>query len=238
MEASVERILTGDPALANRYLADQMSDEERTAFEERMVTDPALLRELELTARFKAGLAHLQQSGELATVLQRRRSGLPWMGAVAASLLVVAFIGVLRWDRGEPVWLAAAPSMFAGDGGQTLPTGRSYRVMRVRAVEQGILISLPRERQAIALQVLPDSDGAMGRYDARLRRIDAGTATPADGVLRGLQADADGFVTVFVDSGRAVPGSYQLELSTVGPDGAVAPAGSFLIQFNTASTEP
>lgn len=239
MTASIAPLPTGDPTLAARYLADQLSEEERREFEERMVSDPALVRELEATARFKIGLQSLRDSGELDAVLQKpARRSMPWLGAVAASLVLVGLIGVFVWNRDEPVWMAAAPSMLQVEGGVPLASGRAYRLARLRAVEQDIVIELPREREAIALHVLPDSGDATTRYDARLRLIDAGAAAPVESALQDLQAGSDGFVSIYLDSARLVPGEYELELSTATADGASTSAGSFVIRFSPAPATP
>ena len=48
-----------DPTMASRYLADQLSDSEREAFEASLLRNPDVARELEATARMKVGLGRL-----------------------------------------------------------------------------------------------------------------------------------------------------------------------------------
>ena len=62
-----------DQHIVARYLADQLSDSEREAFEAFCAKNPEMFRELEATARFKGGLARLAESGELANMVADSR---------------------------------------------------------------------------------------------------------------------------------------------------------------------
>jgi hypothetical protein len=48
-----------------RYLADQLTEPERDAFESYMDQDPDVIRDMEATARFKVALAILRERGLL-----------------------------------------------------------------------------------------------------------------------------------------------------------------------------
>ena len=61
----MDRKYIDDHHVVARYLADHLTDDERQAFEAYYLEHPEAVKEMEAVARFKAGLHHLQQSGEL-----------------------------------------------------------------------------------------------------------------------------------------------------------------------------
>ncbi len=66
----MDRQYIDDHHIVARYLADQLAEAEREAFEVYYLEHPEMLREIEATARFKAGLAQLQASGDLAALMK------------------------------------------------------------------------------------------------------------------------------------------------------------------------
>jgi anti-sigma-K factor RskA len=237
MQASVIRLSTGDPSLAGRYLADQLSEEERRAFEERMASDPAVMRELEATARFKAGLERLRETGELQLVLASppRRAFAPYIGAIAASLIAALLVslGVLRWNADEDVVrMAATMSALVDVAGNELPAGRVYTLLRTRAAVQDFVVELPASRQAIEFVVLPDTGGTQSRYRVELSDGNGARAT----VLDGLQARADGFLSFFVDSAGLAPGAYRIRIDIEQPTGPAVAAGDFRVDVRAGAT--
>jgi hypothetical protein len=237
MEASIEKLNTGDPTLANRYLADQMSPEEREAFEERMVTDPAVLREVELTARFKEGLSVLRESGELAKVLEPPRSHLPGLAAAAAVAVLAIALGIWRMGTGgaEP-WGAASLQALVAQRQTELPLGQRYTVLRVRSAEQvDTVIELPATRQAIELRVLPDSGDANSRYRVTLSPLDDSRGRSL--VLKELRPDGEGYLGVFLDSAALEAGQYRLVADQESTDD-VEGRSSFLIEITPRGASP
>lgn len=81
--------------LADRYLRGELSEEEAERFEERFLSDPALLDELELTERLRQGLRDVAAIGtahEPAREPERARSLLrtPQYAVAATALLLVS----------------------------------------------------------------------------------------------------------------------------------------------------
>lgn len=239
MEATAEKISTGDPTLANRYLADQLTEDERLAFEERMVADPAVLREVELTARFKAGLASLRDSGELAKLLEPQRSSMPYLAAAAAVAVLTIGVGMWQGMKGDAPWGAASLQALIEQSQATLPLGERYTLLRLRSAERvDVVIELPATRQAIELRVLPDTGDAASRYRVTLSPLAAaGSGGGRTITLQDLRPDDGGYVTLFVDSAGLAPGQYRLAAEEE-PAGNVANATTFLIDVRTRSTGP
>lgn len=239
MSASITPLRTDDPSLANRYLADQLPEAERLAFEQRMAADPAVLREVEATARFKAGLARLRESGELAEVLEPQRSRLPYLASAAAVALLAIGISLVRHEAGGPeIWVGTSPTLASRDG-SLLPAGGQYTLLRLRSEgEVDLAIELPATRQLIELRVLPDSGDAASRYRARLARLGEAGAERDAVAIGGVATDGNGYLTLFVDSDGLRPGRYQLLVEEEPAAGGPVRAETFLIAVQAAGTDP
>lgn len=216
---SVTSIVTDDPTVASRYLADQLSEAERLAFEERLLDDPQTLRELEATARLKAGLHKLRRTGRLGTLVREQRSRMPWLlGMAAAICMLVIGIGLFRSASVATPTLAANLAALIDDSGHQLGLGQTYAVFHKRGGAHDAVIRLPSSRRAIELRVLPDLARHAGPYRAVLHRAANADRTALSASIAGLEHAGDGHVTLFVDSGRMTPGNYELSLYGAGGD--------------------
>jgi len=220
---SVTRLVTDDPTLASRYLANRLAEDERTAFEERLVTDPQALRELEATARFKLGLAKLRRNGRLADLVQERPSAGRWPYSVAAAVAALAIaIGVVRWTGDAKPMLAGELSTLVDGSGNPLHLANTYAVFHARGSVRNTIIELPASPQAIQLRVLPDVAAQQATtYRASLRRLADGGRIEPVATLEGLRAAGDGFIAIYIDSQRMTPGDYQLSVAN-NADGTAA----------------
>ena len=205
--------LNSDPTTASRYLADQLTDTEREAFEAALERDPDVLRELEATARFKMGLHQLRAKGELDELL-RSQPAWPWI-AMAATLGGIV-IGVALWrlapgPSAGPL-LAATASAFSNDAGHPLPLSGAFVVYRTRG-SSSTNIELPSNRAAIELRVFPELTPQPPSYSARLSPLASNGSAPPTEALRGIVPDQEGFVHLYVDSSSLTVGRYQLVLN-------------------------
>ena len=143
----VENKLKDDPTLASRYLADQLSEAERDAFETSLLRDPEVAQELEATARLKVGLGRLRESGELDKIVRARPFfERPAFLAAAASIGVLA-IGLVfvRWQGATaPSVLASSASEFIDVSGKALAVGSTPPMLRLRSEKYDAEIELPR----------------------------------------------------------------------------------------------
>jgi hypothetical protein len=221
-----------DPTLVNRYLADQLSDDEREAFEAELVRRPERLQELEATARVKVGLTQLRRRGELDPLLGQRRpvSGFTWLALAAA--LAMFGLGVLLFKvgvapSGPPVIAASASVLLDRGGSVVLPVSSVHALFRSRAAGADAIIERSTAPRAVELRVMP-TQAQPPRYRVSLSRLrDDGSAEPISSVAN-LQPQADGFVSVFADASRLDPGRYRLDIS---PEAAAGSEGdSFLIR--------
>lgn len=225
-----------DPTLANRYLADQLTEEERSAYEARMLAEPAVLREVEATARFKVGLALAGEQGRLAPLLvagQRRPPYLAW-----AAMLAVLAIGIGIWrgaDTPAAPWIAPSLGQLA-NGGTPLPASAQFTLLRVRSDGQiDAQIPLPARREALWLRVLPDSGTAGSRHSVALTRVEEAADGQPSSTISDLIANDAGYVEFFIDSATLRPGLYQLTVETAT---TAQEAETFRIQFSAEDSQP
>jgi hypothetical protein len=235
---SVTNLYGEDPTLVNRYLAGQLTEAERAAFEAELARNPATLEEMEATARLKVGLEKLRESGELREELRQsplwRHPPILALAATFAALVVGFSLFRGNISRHTPPLLAATAASFVDQGGSVLSVASTHAVFRKRVEAYDAVIELPGSQQAVELRVLPETPAESGRYRVSLSRIhDDTTAEPIALVADLVPAD-DGFVTVYADASRLVPGRYRLSVSGDAPKDAAATADAFLIRVVTA----
>ena len=222
-----------DPTAASRYLAEQLTDSERSAYEAALTEDPDVLRELEATARLKVGLQRLRDTGELRGLLRESRFvRLPLLVALAAGLAAVV-IGIGVWhsnpDTARPHLLAATLGALTKQVGEAVPLAGTEAVFRKRAATYDVLLSLPPGHAAVELRVLPETAAPSAHYRITLSRIGDVEAHHPVAALAGLKTASDGFVEVFVDASELSPGTYRLLISGDAGDEAGA-TDAFLIK--------
>jgi hypothetical protein len=197
-----------------KYLRQQLSEHERTEFEEYWVQNPAIIHELEATAQLQVGLGKLHESGRLAgTASARAPRRLGWPVALAASLIVAA-IGAVSWVRlrdAEAPTLAASPDQLRADS--TALPALPVDVLRARGGLYDTVITLPKLPAVIELHILPDAQTPSGQYTATLLSIANDGARSTLGSVSGLPLTEDGSVIVYVDSTRLAPARYELRLA-------------------------
>jgi len=203
----MDRQYIDDNHIVARYLADQLADPERAAFESYYLEHPEMLREIEATARFKAGLAQLQDSGELAALLKRT----PWYArwrylAVAAVAIVVIGVAFLIRAPTPPLMVANLTAL-----GGPVKVGSSHAVLRRRGSPFDAEVTLPEAGEAIELRVLPELTAT--RYRLSLARLAPGEDKEQLALLDELSADEDGMVNIYLDASRIAPGDYEITIS-------------------------
>jgi hypothetical protein len=209
-----------DPTVVGRYLAGQLSDAERAAFEERLERDPAVLHELEATARLKVGLAKLRETGELDALLAPP----PWyqrnLTLATAAMLAIVVLGVLLVRLGpvssQPPLLAASAGSLVDQQGSALAITSTLAVFRKRVDADDAIIESSPTAAAVELRVLPDTKAESGLYEMTLSRIDEDGSLAEVASLADLRPADDGFVTLFIDRSRLEPGRYRLDVLAEG----------------------
>ena len=203
-----------DPTLANRYLTDKLSEQERRAYEALLLSSPDAVFELEATARLKVGLERLRETGELDQLLQhRRRSPLTFLLPLAAALIAVVIGTSLWWLRS--VHTDTTPLLFASHtslmekAGHPLPTTITAAFYIKRAALPVERIEKPPFPSEIVLRVMPTTFRKSHLYRLSLSHL-GHTAFEAVSMIDNLTPAAeDGFIECYADSARLDPGRYE-----------------------------
>jgi len=205
----MDRQYIDDHHVVARYLADQLPEPEREAFEAYYLEHPDMVREIEATARFKVGLAQLRDSGQLAALLKPT----PWYArrlflAVAAAAIVI--IGMVFYVRtATPPLMAADVAALAGPSS----IASSHVVLRRRGSVFDAEVTLPGAGEAIELRVLPEFAATDARYRISLARIIDDQREQISAVDH-LPAGDDGMVTIYLNARRVAPGDYELTIAS------------------------
>lgn len=204
----MDRQYIDDHHIVARYLADQLTEDERAAFEAYFLEHPEILREIEATARFKAGLAQLQASGELAALMKPA----PWYTQwryLAVAAVVILIIGVVFYVP-RPTRPVMAATLAALDGPTTI--GGSYTVLRRRGSPFDAEITLSALGAPIELRVLPEFAAPGASYRIALARVDDDKKERL-AEIDDLSASADGMVAVYLDGRGFAPGDYEVTIA-------------------------
>jgi hypothetical protein len=208
-----------DPMIANRYLADQLSESERTAYEAALEQDPEALKELEATARLKIGLHRLRADGELESLMRGSRVfRSPVLLAMAAAVAAIVIgLGVWRFgvESARPQLLAATLSALHDRNGRTLPLGGTQVMFRKRAEAYDAVIEVPPGQAVTELRVLPEAPVSTAKYGVALTRVHPDGSEERLDMIDGLAPASDGFISVYADSSKLSPGKYRLDLRRV-----------------------
>lgn len=231
----MDRQYIDDNHIIARYLADRLSDEEREAFEAYYLEHPEIVKEMETTARFKAGLGELQRSGELDALVRGRPRVLNLRYLAAAAAVAAVAVGVAFYvNRSTSVGplLAATPALLQANGGLQLRVTSTYQIMRTRSTAADAIVPLPSTAQAIELEILPETAGPPASYRVSLARVDGNQEQQLAQIER-LSANESGFVEVYLDSRGLRPGRYVVKLTSATSAGA--PTSVFSLRVEAAA---
>ena len=235
-----------DHHIVARYLADQLSEAERSAFETCLLEQPEIVRDLEATAQLKVGLMRLRDSGDLARLMQPQ----PWHRAGVGTLLralrsksamsavatvVIALVGTVLWLNARSPsgpWMAPTPAALGNPSrsspGEPLQIAATYTILRTRGTTVDAEIERPAISagpQAIALRILPELTARPAIYRLALYSMTAADAARDVATITGLTPDPDEFVPVYIDASKLVAGRYRLVMQgAAGTSGADEPA--------------
>jgi hypothetical protein len=229
-----------DQQLAERYLADQLTADERDELEQYYSDHPQMLKDLQAVAGIKLGLALLRDSGELQqlTALPRRtRWHLP-LALTAALLVAVIGAGLLRSQtqtRSTAV-MAAAISTLTNRSGTPLDILITYDLQRTRS-DADLVITKPVVAGAIKLRLRDSLDPPPATYRIELLSIQVDDTRVTRATLDELTADDHGLLNVYLDPAALDLGSYELRLFK-GAGTAHAAVGDFLLDIVAEGGDP
>jgi hypothetical protein len=224
--------------VVERYLADQLSDAERSEFEDYYAEHPDVLRDLDAVAGIKLGVAMLRDSGELAALTAMPPPAPRWRAGLAlAATLLIAILAGTYWfsnDAGPPVILADNLDAL----GLSASVAASYQVQRTRS-DVDAVISLPPGPQAVRLRVRPEFETPPTSYRIELSAIAATGEVRTQVAATGkLGLDADGFVTIYVNSVYLRPGNYELRVINEAVPAGDPGTNDFLIEVAAGENAP
>jgi hypothetical protein len=232
----MDRKYIDDHHIVARYLADQLSDAERTAFEDHYVRHPEMLRELDAAAALKIGLARLDAVGEFPRLLKPAPPSRMQKYLAAAAAIAIVAIGLLTFlvhgPSREPV-LSASSHSVVDSLGAPLRIASTHSIERVRGVMYDATIDLPPLPAAIELRVRPEYAAEPPRYHVSLLLVGDNDAAREVAQLGGFEPNADGVVPVFLNSQMLKRGRYQLVLSGDKNTTAANDSSTFLIQLTS-----
>lgn len=212
---SMDRNYIDQHHIVARYLADELADAEREAFEAYFLEHPEVVQEMEAAARFKVGLAQLRDAGALPSLVEGKRwFARPriWAAAAAAAVLVAAVLLTTTQPPAGPL-LAHSASTFVDRFGAPLTVADTYSIERMRGGSEEIEVTLPRDARSIELQVTPETHPPASRYRISLSAVSEDGVRTEVATLPGLVANQEGVVPVFLNAPAVQPGRYALVLS-------------------------
>jgi hypothetical protein len=223
-------------ATARQYIEGRLSEDEEAQFETRMIRDPRIAQEVEITRRMRDGLRHLHRTGALDLVtpppLSMRprvqlavaadnvmnwvkrpqltsRSRIQLAAAAAAVTVLAATAFYYLRPAPPPTLLAASVDKFPQFGAASEPM--SYVLAQRRTEDNGVVIPKPDSHGVIQLNLLPARTGAAGPYRVELRRAEAAAVSEP---LARIQAGSANqvLVPVFLNASGLETGRYVLSV--------------------------
>jgi hypothetical protein len=196
--------------LVQNYIVGRLSDTERRAFENQLLSDVSLVRDLEQSLRLREGLEILRERKELVGLERHRRRTL-FTGVVRAAAAAVAVIALcvgLYYVRQSPAVVAASVAALPLSANKPLVVVESYSFATVREATQTPVLDLP-SGGALELRALTSATGGGRTFRATLEEI-RGEEPFRLGAAEHLAPDADGFVAIYADTSHLQPGDYSL----------------------------
>lgn len=214
-----------------RYLADRVTDEERSEFETYYLEHPEVVLEMEAAARFKVGLMRLREDGDLAGLLRPKPFYQQWQLIAAAAVVVMIVLGAIyEFTRpaSSPPLIAASIDALGVASHRTPLVANTYAILRTRSSSVDAEILLPEAGQAVELRVLPEFTAKSARYRVRLARMSADDSLEPFAELGGLVPASDRFMSIYLSGAQLKPGLYRL---TIGGDSdADATESAFVVR--------
>jgi len=213
-----------DPVLVQNYLAGRLSDPDRRAFEEQLLKDAGLVRQLEESLCLREGLEILSEQKLLADPRAPRRAfPLRFALASAATLAAIAiYLGFQSVNRSPPL-VAASVAALRGRSGAPLTVVEHYSFVALREANSTPDLALPGTG-ALELRAFAPAGVAGRRFRVTLEEI-RNQKSSQIGLAEHLAPDADGFVVIYADASSLQPGAFAL---LVAPD---AEAGTAVERF-------
>ncbi len=203
--------------LMQDFIGGRLSDDECRAFEDRLVRDPALARELEQSLRLREGLQRLRTRGYIRRAAASSSSFRTWLPAALAAAAIgglALFLWPLRVAGPAPLLLASPDAPSTENLAHRSAAHFTFLSVRGGPVPD---LELP-SAGLIEIRAAPSLHRTAGRYRVTLVRANQGSSATLASV-GGLALSSDGYVHCFAEASRLTAGRYGLRIE---PDGDTA----------------
>jgi len=199
-----------DVATIQAFIVGRLPDDERRAFEDRLVRDPELVRELEQSLRMREGFQQLRMRRYFQKAVSRSGSFRIWIPALvaAAGAGLAVFLWLSRVAGPSPI-LTASPESRAAANVRSLVAAH-FTFLSVRS-GSALDLDLP-PAGLIEIRAAPSTRQAAQRYRVTLVLEAEGGSPERVAALSGLALSPDGYVRCYADASRLVQGSYVLRI--------------------------
>jgi len=215
------------------FIGGRLSEEECRDFENRLVRDPRLARELEQSLRMREGLQRLRTRGYFGKVASRRYSFRSWVPAALAAATVAGvalFLSQLRVPGPASLLLASPDAHIASNAASGIAAHFTFVTVRGGSVADLVL----PPAGLIEIRAAPSVRDNIEHYAMTLLRQQEGSEAETVASLDGLALGTDGYVHGYADAARLAPGRYVLRLR---PDTATpAPTDVFAFNLNAVAS--
>jgi len=223
-----------DFATMQDFIVGRLSDAERRAFEDRLVRDPTLVRELEQSLRMREGLQQLRTQGYLKKNGSSGASFRIWVPTLiaAAGAGLALFLWLPRITGSSPILV---PSLALSTNSDMTPLVAAH--FTFLSVRGGLApdLDLP-STGLIEIRAAPSAPRSVHRYRVTLVRQEEGSLGKTVAALGGLPLGMDGYLRCYADASRLSAGSYLLRIQ---PDTATPGIVElFPFNFRARSTAP
>lgn len=199
-----------DDSRMQDYIVGRLSDDERLAFEDRLLNDPALVRDLEHSLALREGLQQLRSQGYFTRATTRVRRLRLWLPALAAASL--AGLALFLWGQRETVPSGVLMTSLESGKGATAAASVTTRFTFV-SMRGGSTPTLDLPPSGfIEIRAAPSARAPGAHYRVTLMRGDQGSSAQRVGALAALPLSADGYVHCFADASRLSAGNYVLRV--------------------------
>jgi hypothetical protein len=209
------------------YVVGRLSEDEHRAFEERLLHDPALVREFEQSLRLRDGLEQLHAQGYFDEHAPRPKALRAWLPALAAAA-AVAIVALFVWVQRAPSPVGILQVSAAGNRAAAPMRQFTFVSMRGGTAQEFLLPA----SGVVDFRAAPPLHEAGTHYRMWLLRQDVAGARTL-GSLTGLTQGADGYVHGFAEAAHLTPGLYTLRLEADTPRGSAA---TFPFSFRASRT--
>jgi hypothetical protein len=196
------------------FIGGRLSDDEHRAFEDRLLRDPTLVRELERSLRMREGLQQLRNKGYFKKAADEKAASGGWSFRVwvpALAAAACAGFALFLWlsHVAAPAAILSASPASQVAGNVTPVVAAHFTFVSVRGGSRPDL-DLP-SAGLIEIRAQPSTHLRLHRYRVTLVRDD-GNSAKRIAALAGLALSADGYLRCYADASRLTQGSYLLRI--------------------------